>query len=160
MTELSDLHQKRSDKWRDAVAQTFIHNMPFNQLLGIELVHYDAQRVELKLAMQKKLLGNPIQSILHGGVTASILDVAGGMIVAACAIEKNVDLEREELSKRLANMGTIDLRIDYLRPGYGDCFYATAEVIRTGNKVAVARMELHNQDNVHIAFGTGTYLVG
>ncbi|MFM5589308.1 thioesterase family protein, partial [Aeromonas rivipollensis] len=26
--------------------------------------------------------------------------------------------------------------------------------------VAVARMELHNEEGTHIAFGTGTYLVG
>jgi acyl-coenzyme A thioesterase PaaI-like protein len=33
-------------------------------------------------------------------------------------------------------------------------------VIRSGNKVAVCRMELHNEQGVHIALGTGTYLVG
>lgn len=32
--------------------------------------------------------------------------------------------------------------------------------MRTGNKVAVTRMELNNDSGVLIAVGTGTYLVG
>jgi len=62
--------------------------------------------------------------------------------------------------ERLSRCGTIDLRVDYLRPGQGKEFIANASIIRSGNKVAVARMELHNEDGTHIAFGTGTYLVG
>jgi uncharacterized protein (TIGR00369 family) len=52
------------------------------------------------------------------------------------------------------------MRVDYLRPGKGKEFIATAEVIRKGKKVAVCRMELHNEEGTHIAFGTGTYMVG
>lgn len=44
--------------------------------------------------------------------------------------------------------------------GRGNEFIATAHIIRAGSKVTVARMELHNEEGTHIAFGTGTYLVG
>jgi len=54
----------------------------------------------------------------------------------------------------------VDLRIDYLRPGAGNEFTATAWVIRAGNKFAVTRMELHNEKNDLIAVGTGTYAMG
>ena len=57
-------------------------------------------------------------------------------------------------------MGTIDLRVDYLRPGLGQWFYATGMVMRSGRKVTVARMELHNDLEKLIAVGTGTYIVG
>ncbi|UPW20765.1 thioesterase family protein [Agarivorans sp. TSD2052] len=150
----------RQQKWRKAIADTFINQMPFNQLLGIELVEYSATGVTLKLAMDPKLIGNPIHGILHGGVTATILDVAGGMTAAAAAVQRLENLSSKELSVRMSKTGTIDLRIDYLRPGVGELFYASAEVIRSGNKVTVTRMELHNQEGTHIAFGTGTYLVG
>ncbi|MGY5451236.1 thioesterase family protein [Agarivorans sp. MS3-6] len=150
----------RQQKWRKAIADTFINQMPFNQLLGIELVEYSATGVTLKLAMAPKLIGNPIHGILHGGVTATILDVAGGMTAAAAAVQRLENLSSKELSVRMSKTGTIDLRIDYLRPGVGELFYASAEVIRSGNKVTVTRMELHNQEGTHIAFGTGTYLVG
>jgi acyl-coenzyme A thioesterase PaaI-like protein len=32
--------------------------------------------------------------------------------------------------------------------------------MRTGRKVAVTRMELHNDEGVLVAVGTGTYIVG
>ncbi|NDY73098.1 hotdog domain-containing protein [Desulfobacter hydrogenophilus] len=36
------------------------------------------------------------------------------------------------------------MRVDYLRPGLGECFYANGKIIRSGRKVTVVRMELHN----------------
>ncbi len=52
------------------------------------------------------------------------------------------------------------MRIDYLRPGKGVHFFSNATVIRTGNKIAVIRMELKNQEDMLIAVGTGAYTVG
>jgi uncharacterized protein (TIGR00369 family) len=66
----------------------------------------------------------------------------------------------QEIGKQISRIGTIDIRIDYLRPGQGKYFVATASIMRAGNKVAVARMELHNDEDLLIAVGTGTYLVG
>jgi uncharacterized protein (TIGR00369 family) len=56
-------------------------------------------------------------------------------------------------------MGTIDLRVDYLRPGLGRHFLATGYILRMGNRVAVTRMELANDEKRLIAVGTGAYLV-
>lgn len=42
-------------------------------------------------------------------------------------------------------MGTIDLRTDYLRPRKGEQFIAIAHIVRNGSKVAVTRMEMHNE---------------
>ena len=102
-------------------------------------------------------MGNVPQRMLHGGVTATALDTAGKVI--AGMIERLQEPSEHYLMERLSRCGTIDLRVDYLRPGRGE-FIANASIIRSGNKVAVARMELHNEDGTHIAFGTGTYLVG
>jgi len=66
----------------------------------------------------------------------------------------------ESKLERFGQLGTIDLRIDYLRPGFGKWFEATGYVLRTGNKVAVARIELHNHEDSLIAVGTGAYVVG
>ncbi|WP_352255949.1 thioesterase family protein, partial [Pseudoalteromonas sp. 19-MNA-CIBAN-0066] len=75
-------------------------------------------------------------------------------------IDKLTDLDITSVQTKLATLGTIDLRTDYLRPGKGESFTASATLIRSGNKVCVCRMELHNEQSVQIAFGTGTYLVG
>ena len=79
-------------------------------------------------------------------------------LIGAC--ERLNELPVAERMARLARLGTIDLRIDYLRPGRGMSFIASAVPLREGNKVAVVRSELHNQDGVLIAVGTGTYLCG
>jgi uncharacterized protein (TIGR00369 family) len=100
------------------------------------------------------------QGILHGGVTSAVLDVTGGVVAFTGLVRKLADLPIEERIQRFAKIGTIDLRIDYLRPGKGKWFEATGYPLRTGNKVAVARMELHNDTGELIAVGTGAYLVG
>ncbi|MDX1391035.1 MAG: thioesterase family protein [Rheinheimera sp.] len=141
------------------IAQTF-DQMPFNRLLGLKVTRFEEASVEVCFAWSEQLIGNPLQNILHGGVIASVLDVAGGIMAVSSALGRLSDVAPAELITRLGKMSTIDIRTDYLRPGRGEQFIATARVIRAGNKVAVCRMELHNEQGVHIALGTGTYLVG
>ncbi|MBA6231234.1 MULTISPECIES: thioesterase family protein [unclassified Colwellia] len=136
------------------------NNLPFNTLLGLQISKFDCNTSEIRFLWQDKLMGNPLQKTLHGGVTASALDFAGGVVVAANMIEQLEHKTPAAIQQSLSCLGTIDLRTDYLRPGRGEAFIATAHIIRSGNKVAVARMELHNEKGDHIAFGTGTYLVG
>ena len=73
------------------IANLFAERMPFNKLIGMQVTHYDFDKVELRIKMDDKLIGNPFHNILHGGVTASLLDVAGGMIVAASCIDELED---------------------------------------------------------------------
>ncbi|MCA6220685.1 MULTISPECIES: thioesterase family protein [Photorhabdus] len=145
---------------RQVIGNAFVHDMPFNQLLGLELIRFEPDYVEIQFRNQSKLVGNIAQEILHGGVVASVLDVCGGLVCIGNALPRLVPASREELAKRLSTMGTIDLRVDYLRPGRGELFTATSSIIRNGNKVSVARAELHNEQRAHIASVTATYLVG
>jgi uncharacterized protein (TIGR00369 family) len=93
-------------------------------------------------------------------VISSLLDVAGGAMALIGAFERHQHLPAGERMARLAKLGTIDLRVDYLRPGRGQAFTATAVLLRSGNKVAVVRTELHSDDGTLVAVGTGTYLCG
>ncbi|TBX23884.1 hypothetical protein TK45_06320 [Bowmanella sp. JS7-9] len=142
----------------EAITQIF-RDMPFNQLLGLVFVRYDNEQVEIHMPANQQLTGNPMLGILHGGVTASILDTAGGLMAVLEAVRHMPDVAIDELRQRLRKVGTIDMRVDYLRPGSGDTFIATAHVIRKGSRVAVCRMELHNDQGTHIAVGTGTYMI-
>ncbi|GAA0856383.1 thioesterase family protein [Aliiglaciecola litoralis] len=141
------------------VTQLFSQHMPFNQLLGLQINKISHDKVEIRMPWNDKLMGNPIKKILHGGVTAAILDTVGGLMAILYATKDIDNISIDEFRKTLPNVGTIDMRVDYLRPGKGEEFIATAEVIRKGKKVAVCRMELHNEAGVHIAFGTGTYMI-
>ena len=134
--------------------------MPFNQLLGLKITKFDSTESEVRFLWQDKLIGNPILKILHGGVTAAALDLAGGAVAAANILENLDEFTPAIMQESLSKLGTIDLRTDYLRPGRGEEFIVTARIIRNGKRVAVARMEMHNEKGEHIAFGTGTYIVG
>ncbi|WP_040523044.1 thioesterase family protein [Aliiglaciecola lipolytica] len=149
-----------SDALAELVTQMFSQQMPFNQLLGLKIKKLGSDEVEIKLPWDDKLMGNPIHKILHGGVTAAILDTVGGLMAILYAIKDLGEISVDEFQRTLPNVGTIDMRVDYLRPGRGKEFIATAQVIRKGKKVAVCRMELHNETGTHIAFGTGTYMIG
>ena len=134
--------------------------VPFNVLVGLHVTKMTPEVVEVQTAMRRELIGNTVQKILHGGVVSTILDVAGGLVAMAQSIEKLDDLTPENVQEHLKNVGTIDLRIDYLLPGRGEEFTAYAYVIRHGKKVAVSRMELENETGDQLAVGTGTYIVG
>jgi uncharacterized protein (TIGR00369 family) len=134
--------------------------IPFNKVLGLQVESLEMDRFCLKIEMKKELVGNPIKGILHGGVISAVLDVTGGMTAAIGVIKKMAGRPFEEIGKRLLNVGTIDLRVDFLRPGRGKYFLATGSLMRTGQKVTVIRMQLHNDQDLLIAVGTGTYTVG
>ena len=142
------------------IQQLFSEQIPFHRLIGLDVTDLSPTAVRICVEMKPELVGNPFFQILHGGVTASLLDAAGGMIAMANVVEGMDDLTGESLQKRLIKLGTIDIRVDYLRPGKGQSFVATGRVIRQGSKVAVTRMELHNDEGEVIALGTATYMVG
>ncbi|EJU6107420.1 thioesterase family protein [Salmonella enterica] len=142
------------------VGEMFVYHMPFNRALGLELVRYEKAFAQLAFNNQPMMVGNWAQSILHGGVIASALDVAAGLVCVGSTLTRHETISEDELRQRLSRMGTIDLRVDYLRPGRGNRFTATSSLLRAGNKVAVARVELHNEDQMYIASATATYMVG
>lgn len=134
--------------------------MPFNRLLGIRIDTLTPTNVTVSIDMREELVGNYMRQILHGGVISSVLDLTGGLI-ASVELLKHLDtIGFDEMEKRLTRVGTIDMRVDYLRTGDGLFFTASGSVLRKGNKVAVIRTELCNDQDVLIAAGTGTYLVG
>ncbi|OUS26064.1 hypothetical protein A9Q98_11125 [Thalassotalea sp. 42_200_T64] len=143
----------------EQVTKMWNTRIAFNQLLGFKITEMQDEYAEIQFNWDDKLMGNPMQKILHGGVTASVLDMVGGVVIAANMISRIQQPSKERISEKLGKLSTIDLRTDFLRPGRGETFIATARIIRHGSKVAVARMELHNEKGEHIAFGTGTYMV-
>jgi uncharacterized protein (TIGR00369 family) len=148
-----------STEQREAVA-VFFQRIPFNQVLGIEIGELSAEKVTMTLPMKPELIGNFLHGILHGGAISALLDVTGGAMALIGAFDKHQHLSASERMARLSKLGTIDLRVDYLRPGRGQLFTASAVLLRSGNKVAVVRSELHSDDGTLVAVGTGTYLCG
>lgn len=141
------------------VQKMFSEQVPFNKVLGIRIDSLSYESVHIRLDMREELVGNFIRGSLHGGVVSATLDLAGGIVAFLSAVKTSEGRTPEEKIEKLANVGTIDLRIDYLRPGIGTHFDAKAFLLRSGNKVVVTRMELVNDEESLIAVGTGAYLV-
>ncbi len=76
------------------------------------------------------------------------------------AFSRSAGLDEQERLARVARSGTIDMRVDYLRPGKGATFRCIARLLRCGKKVAVVRTELLNEQDELIAVGTASYLCG
>ena len=134
--------------------------LPFDRLLGVKVVSLTLTDVKVRIDMREELIGNFVRRILHGGVISSVMDLTGGLIASVELLKHMDHLRLDEISKRLMRIGTIDLRVDYLRGGEGEYFIASGTVLRKGNRVAVVRTELLNDQDLLIAAGTGTYLVG
>jgi uncharacterized protein (TIGR00369 family) len=134
--------------------------IPFNKLIGMKIETLDLDKIGIRFEMSPELVGNFTRGNLHGGVISSVLDVTGGMVALTGIMKKMEGQSFDEISERFNKIGTIDIRVDYLRPGLGEYFIATGSTLRTGNKVSVTRMELHNDKGILIAVGTGTYVVG
>ena len=142
------------------IRSIYEEKIPFNELLGFKVEQLKLGFSAVRFDMRDQLVGNWIHGILHGGVISAVLDATGGMTATTGLLEKMQDQSIEQIQQRITKIGTIDLRVDYLRPGRGKYFRATSRIMRTGNKVAVTRMELHNHKDLLIAVGTGTYIIG
>jgi len=147
--------EKRDDSlkaFRDGSSE-----LPFHSFLGLGPECFDAENKCIRFEMRDEFVGNKHYNILHGGVIATVLDIAGGFVLA---LNGAWNTRTSATGALLIKGGTIDLHIDYLRPGRGKRFVASGTILRHGNKVAVVRSELVNEQNELIAVALGTYLVG
>jgi len=147
------------DELLQILGDIYENRLPFNRVLGLRVINLKPDLVEVAFDMTDSLIGNYVQGSLHGGVISSVLDAVGGLTATAGMIQKKVARPKEEIVQNIAKVGTIDLRVDYLRPGKGSAFTSSASIMRIGKKVAVTRMELQNNQGRLIAVGTGTYLI-
>jgi len=142
------------------LADIYENKMPFDRLLGIRIDTLTMSEVRVRLDMREELIGNFVRGVLHGGAISSVLDLTGGLIASVEVLKGLETKSLDEIGKRLTRVGTVDLRIDYLRGGKGNYFIASGAALRKGNKVAVVRTELTNDKSSIVAAGTGTYLIG
>ncbi|MEM6989795.1 MAG: hotdog fold thioesterase [Myxococcota bacterium] len=108
----------------------FENGIPFNVHLGLRVDRITRGGAVLRLPFQEAMIGDTRRPALHGGVTSMLADTAGG---AACfSMLDNVD----------DRVSTVDLRVDYLRPGIAADVVCQATVVRMGNRVGVTSMNL------------------
>ena len=149
--------KREVESFETEIRRTFEQIIPFNRVLGLRIDSLDYKAPRLRFDMRPELVGNPVRQILHGGVISATLDVVGGLAIALASMTRKAE---ETPARHFPDIGTIDLRIDYLRPGRGHYFVATGRVVRLGGRVAVAHTELVNDTDELIATGSAAYILG
>jgi len=137
----------------------FEEKIVFNQVLGLKITSLAPTRVSARIDMRHELVGHYSFNRVHGGVISAGLDAMGGLAVMAAIGARHMDESPLQRLHRFAKLGTIDLRIDYLRPGISEYFELRAEVMRLGSRVASTRMEFLAADGKLLSTGAGAYIV-
>ncbi len=131
----------------------------FNQVLGLKIITLEPELVTARIEMRHELVGHYAYNRLHGGVISAGLDAMGGLAVMAAIGARHMDESPDVRLHRFSKLGTIDLRIDYLRPGIGEFFDLSATVMRLGSRVASTRMEFKGPDGKLLSTGAGVYIM-
>ncbi len=117
---------------RQKLIAFFEQGIPFHVHTALKVDRLEVGHCRLRLPFSEQWVGDPFRPALHGGILSFMADSAGGLAVFSTLSDPN---------KRTS---TVDLRIDYLRPGRLEELLCDATVIRGGNRVAVTSMVLHH----------------
>lgn len=124
------------------IAHEVFRGVPYNQLLGMELLELKVGKAVLRLKMRDEL--RQPHGLLHGGATASLIDTAMAFAVVT------VLGEGEKAS-------TVDLTVHYLRPVKAGEIICTAEIVRAGKRLLTVSAEVKNNDEKLVATSISTY---
>ena len=137
----------------------FEEKIVFNQVLGLKITSLAPALVTGRIDMRPELVGHFSFNRIHGGVISAGLDAMGGLAAMAAIGARHMDESPLQRLHRFSKLGTIDLRIDYLRPGISEYFELRAEVLRLGSRVASTRMAFSGADGKLLASGAAAYIV-
>ncbi len=137
----------------------FERDIAFNQTLGLKIVSVQPHDVRATFDMRPALVGHYAHGRLHGGVISAVLDHIGGLALVVDIAARHAQDNAQQVLKRFVRLGTIDLRVDFLRQGIGKQFTVTAEVMRLGGRIGNTQMRLVNEEGTLIATGAAAYTV-
>ena len=117
---------------------------PFHKYLGLTLEEtaQNFARVKLKIGTNTP---SGINNSVHGGVLATMIDMAAVTAVFASMRENDIP------------GGTADLQISYLRQAHGDWLEAKANVLKKGRQLATIQVEIMNNEGTLCASGRVLY---
>jgi uncharacterized protein (TIGR00369 family) len=146
-------------KFVAGVKAIFEEKIAFNRLIGLRIDTLAAQGVTGHIDMRPELIGHYAHQRLHGGVISAGLDAMGGLAVMVAIGVRHLGESPAQRLQRFGKLGTIDLRVDYLRPAVGERFELRAQVLRLGSRVATTHMEFLSADGKLYATGAAAYII-
>jgi uncharacterized protein (TIGR00369 family) len=118
---------------------------PFHCWLGLRAIRIVPDGIELEVPWREELVSNPANQSTHGGVLASIIDLAGLYAVLACGGSV---------------IATADLHVDYHRTATPGTLIVKSNIIRIGRRTSTAGTRIFDTDRKLLASGRGLYLAG
>jgi uncharacterized protein (TIGR00369 family) len=146
-------------EYLEGFRQIYEEKIVFNKTLGLRLVNVTPEEVVARIDMKPELVGHYGYNRIHGGVISALLDAVGSAAVMAALAAKHMNEAPEQRLQRFTKLGTIDLRVDYLRPGIGEYFTIHAHALRVGSRVGSSRMEFRGPDGTLMSTGAAAYIV-
>ncbi|WGI22718.1 PaaI family thioesterase [Amylibacter sp. IMCC11727] len=149
---------------RDGALKALVDSVPYIEFMGVS---FDRRGDELTavMAFDPKIIGNPVLPAIHGGATASFLEMAALIELAwqrawGALEEEKTDVEAVKAAGYLRLPKTIDFTVDYLRSGLPRDCYARARVNRSGRRYASVHVEAwqDNREKLY-AQATGHFLM-
>ena len=107
--------------------QQVVGKIPFNHLLGIRIVRQHRDGVTLECVLRDELRN--YSGVMHGGVTATVADVAVGMAIT-----------NHFQGRRRAT--TAEMKLNYFLPIVEGKLIARSHLIRIGSTLVVGRVDL------------------
>jgi uncharacterized protein (TIGR00369 family) len=143
----------------EGIRKIFEEMVVFNQFLGFKVMRVAPDGVSARIVMRPELVGHYGYSRAHGGVISAGLDNIGALAVMAAMGARHMDEAPAQRLNRFSKLGTIDLRVDYLRQGISEHFDLHGQVMRLGSRVASTRMEFCAADGTLLSTGAAAYMV-
>ena len=123
----------------------FTVHIPFVEMLGLELVSFDAGQAQIALNLREELTNS--WSVVHGGVTMTLLDV----VMAHAARSPNQPGVAES-----PGVVTVEMKTTFMRPGIGRLLGKGRLVHRTAS-MAFCEGSVFDDAGVIVAQATGTF---
>jgi len=117
---------------------------PFHSSFGVTIE--EAGHGEVRLAWEARPEHRNLQGLVHGGVLATLVDMAMGL-----AVRSAVGPERRHV--------TIELTVHYLRPTMPGRLEAVGTTTRVGTQIAFAEGTVVDASRRSLVRATGTYSV-
>ena len=136
---------------RHTALATRCETTPYHGALGVRVESLELDRVRLRVPYKDEN-SNPGRA-LHGGVAASIIDIAG-TLAAWSALEISDGTGRADA---VAETGTLDLGVSYLAAAIGEDIIASGRVLRRGKEIVYVDVDVTNDDGKPIAKGVVTH---
>ncbi|MBQ0804769.1 MULTISPECIES: PaaI family thioesterase [unclassified Sulfitobacter] len=151
-------------KRRDGALNALVGGVPYIKFLGIEFERRGDELTAI-LPFSEKLIGNPLIKAIHGGVTASFLEVTSIITLSWTSLWEDMesgvlDVEKMDGEHMPRLPKTIDFTVDYLRSGLPRDAYARATINRSGRRYASVHVEAWQDNRAKLfAQATGHFLM-